>query len=125
MDLPKDLQLDLIGRYSDTLPAVAATPEVPSYFTFDARLGWQVKSFEISVVGQNLFQRPTHGSWHVKNTAKHLRQDQHVDSRKHLSGKWSKQLNGLAGVWFILPAHVAGVRFRSTGAISYFGGVPR
>lgn len=56
MDLPQGFQLDLMGRYADVLPSVAATaPGVPSYFTCDARLAWQYKSFEISVVGQNLW----------------------------------------------------------------------
>jgi iron complex outermembrane receptor protein len=56
MDLPNDLQLDVIGRYADKLPAVMTTPAVPAYFTFDARLARQMKSLEISIVGQNLFQ---------------------------------------------------------------------
>jgi iron complex outermembrane receptor protein len=64
MDLPKNLQLDLVSRYVDALPAilpsvqaiVPAVPGVPAYFTFDARLAWRFKFFEISVVGQNLFE---------------------------------------------------------------------
>ncbi|HKO79163.1 MAG TPA: TonB-dependent receptor, partial [Chitinophagaceae bacterium] len=64
MDLPKNLQLDLVGRYIDALPAIAPSaqaiipfvPAVPAYFTFDARLAWRFKLFEISVVGQNLFE---------------------------------------------------------------------
>jgi iron complex outermembrane receptor protein len=57
MDLPKNLQLDLTGRYADVLPAVTPTiPRVPAYFTFDARLAWRFKFFEISVVGQNLLE---------------------------------------------------------------------
>ena len=55
MDLPKGLQLDLVGRYTDVLPAVAASiPKIPPYFTFDTRLAWQFKAIEISLVGQNL-----------------------------------------------------------------------
>ncbi len=55
LDLRKNLQFDLVGHYVDILPAVTATiPGVPSYFTFDARLAWKSKRFEISVVGQNL-----------------------------------------------------------------------
>jgi len=30
-------------------------PNVPAYFTFDARLAWAYKRFEVSVVGQNLW----------------------------------------------------------------------
>jgi iron complex outermembrane receptor protein len=57
MDLPNNLQFDLVGRYADALPPIAAsTPGVPSYFTFDTRFAWQFKSFEISVVGQNLWE---------------------------------------------------------------------
>lgn len=55
LDLPKGFQFDLVGRYTDVLPAVSATiPKVSPYFTFDARLGWQFKFIELSVVGQNL-----------------------------------------------------------------------
>jgi len=56
MNLPKGLQLDLVGRYTDVLPAVLTIPSIPSYFTFDARLAWQFKSLEISLVGQNLLK---------------------------------------------------------------------
>ena len=57
MDLPGNLQLDLIGRYADALPSVAPTiPGVPAYFAFDARFAWRFKGLEISVVGQNLFE---------------------------------------------------------------------
>jgi iron complex outermembrane recepter protein len=51
MDLPANFQLDLVGRYVDTLPS----PPVPSYFTFDARLAWHHKNIELEVVGQNLW----------------------------------------------------------------------
>ena len=57
MDLRKSVQFDLVGRYTDVLPSIAASlPKVPPYFTFDARLAWHCKSFEISVVGQNLWE---------------------------------------------------------------------
>jgi iron complex outermembrane recepter protein len=55
MNLPKGFQLDLVGRYTDVLPAVTSNiPRVSPYFTFDARIGWQFKFLELSVVGQNL-----------------------------------------------------------------------
>jgi iron complex outermembrane recepter protein len=54
LNLPKGFQLDLTARYLDYLPATLATPEVPEYFTFDARIALQLKYFEFSVVGQNL-----------------------------------------------------------------------
>lgn len=56
MDLPKNFQFDLTGRYIDVLPLATTTPLVPAYYTFDARLGWVFKAFEISLVGQNLMQ---------------------------------------------------------------------
>jgi iron complex outermembrane receptor protein len=57
MDLPQNLELDLGGRFIDSLainngPTVAS---VPGYFELDARLAWHpTKNMEISVVGQNL-----------------------------------------------------------------------
>jgi iron complex outermembrane receptor protein len=57
MDLPKGLQLDIVGRYIDTLPAVPPRiPAVPAYFTFDVRFAWRFKALEFSVVGQNLLK---------------------------------------------------------------------
>ncbi|MBI2270706.1 MAG: TonB-dependent receptor [Bacteroidetes bacterium] len=57
LDFRKGIQLDLVARYTDELPEVSATiPAVPAYFTFDVRLGWQIKAFEISVIGQNLLE---------------------------------------------------------------------
>lgn len=59
MDLPKNFQLDLIGRYADSLPSIPITqpvPAVPAYVTFDLRVAWIYKSFEISIVGQNLLE---------------------------------------------------------------------
>jgi iron complex outermembrane recepter protein len=62
IDLPSNLQLDLVSRYVDALPEVpASSPELPptsprvsSYFAFDLRFAWQFKAVEFSVVGQNL-----------------------------------------------------------------------
>jgi iron complex outermembrane recepter protein len=54
MDLFNGIQFDLTGRYTDALPSVLTAKKVHSYFTFDARLAWQYKYFEFSVVGQNL-----------------------------------------------------------------------
>ncbi len=51
-DLPKDLEIDLMPRYTDNLPS----QDVDSYVTLDARLSWKpFQNLEISVVGQNLF----------------------------------------------------------------------
>jgi len=54
LDLPLNLQLDIAGRYVDQLPATFATPDIPSYFTYDARVAWVHKGFELSIAGQNL-----------------------------------------------------------------------
>jgi iron complex outermembrane receptor protein len=58
-DLGQNWELDLIGRYVDSLPAsyVMGTVNVgvPSYFVGDVRLAWKPnKRFEWSVVGRNL-----------------------------------------------------------------------
>jgi iron complex outermembrane receptor protein len=50
MDLPGNFKLDLTSRYVDAL----LTPRVSSYVTLDARIAWQFKNWEFSVVGQNL-----------------------------------------------------------------------
>lgn len=53
MDLPHDVELDVIGRYVSALTAIS----VPAYFTADVRLGWQInKHWEVAVVGQNLVE---------------------------------------------------------------------
>lgn len=60
MDLPMNFQLDVIGRYYDYLPSISVVPPpipaVPAYVTFDLRVAWQYKAFEISLVGQNLLE---------------------------------------------------------------------
>ncbi len=53
MDLPKNFQFDLFGRYVDIVPAF--TP-VASYFSLDARLAWAYRRFTFSIVGRNLLQ---------------------------------------------------------------------
>jgi len=51
LDLPGNLELDLALNYVDTLPDA----DIPSYFRFDARLGWHLTdNVELSLVGQNL-----------------------------------------------------------------------
>ena len=55
-ELPDNFSLDLWARYVDRLPA----RDIDPYFTFDARLAWRpTKNFEISIVGQNLWD-PRH-----------------------------------------------------------------
>ncbi len=51
MNLPWRLQLDLVGRYVDNLPAL----QVGRYVELDVRIARRIgRAFEVSVVGQNL-----------------------------------------------------------------------
>lgn len=51
MDLPGNLEFDTWLRYVDKL----LNPNIGSYVTLDARLGWRLRdNFEVSIVGQNL-----------------------------------------------------------------------
>jgi iron complex outermembrane receptor protein len=51
-DLGRGVELDLIGRYVDSLPAA----NVPSYIVGDVRLAWQyAEDVELFVVGRGLF----------------------------------------------------------------------
>ncbi len=56
LNITPNMQFDLVSRYLDYLPKTTETPQVPEYFTFDARLALHLKAFEISVVGQNLWK---------------------------------------------------------------------
>jgi len=54
MDLKKNVELDLWGRYVGRL----TEQNVDSYITMDARLAWRPsKKLELAVVGQNLFDK--------------------------------------------------------------------
>jgi iron complex outermembrane receptor protein len=53
MDLPRNFQFDLVGRYIDMVPTVQP---VPSYFSLDARLAWVYKRFTFSLNGRNLLE---------------------------------------------------------------------
>ena len=57
MDLPGHTELDLAGRWIDTVynNNGAAVGDVPGYFELDTRLGWHIsRNLEVSVAGQNL-----------------------------------------------------------------------
>jgi len=54
LNLPFNLQFDVVGRYKSKLKKTLATEEVPEFFTYDARLAWVTKNIELSLVGQNL-----------------------------------------------------------------------
>ncbi len=59
INFPRNFELDESFRYVTALPA----RNVPAYSTADVRFGWRPNSaFEISVVGQNLFQ-PRHAEF--------------------------------------------------------------
>ena len=51
-DLTDDVQLDVIGRYVDSLPGFS----IPSYMTADIRLGWHLTpNLELTLAGRHLF----------------------------------------------------------------------
>lgn len=54
LDLPLHISVDVAARYMSGLPKTIATEQVPSYVTFDARLAYTFKQFEMALVGQNL-----------------------------------------------------------------------
>ena len=57
-DLPRNFQLDVIGRFVDQLQTVFGGPPagaVSSYIQLDVRLGWTPrKDLELAIIGQNL-----------------------------------------------------------------------
>ncbi|HEX8315019.1 MAG TPA: TonB-dependent receptor plug domain-containing protein [Flavisolibacter sp.] len=57
LDLPRHFQFDVVARYLDGLEKSFATADVPAYWTFDARLAYTFKGFELAVIGQNLKQK--------------------------------------------------------------------
>ncbi len=54
MALPKNVSLDITGRFVDGLHSTPPIPSVPAYISFDVRLALIIKHLEIAVVGQNL-----------------------------------------------------------------------
>jgi iron complex outermembrane receptor protein len=54
LDLPFHFKIDVVARYLDYIPASFATARVPEYFTFDARVAWEYKHYELAIIGQNL-----------------------------------------------------------------------
>jgi iron complex outermembrane recepter protein len=57
LDVTESMDIDLTGRYVHHLDQTPFTPQVPSYFTFDARLAWQVRKFTLALIGQNLLEK--------------------------------------------------------------------
>lgn len=54
LNLPFNLQFDVVGRYKSKLKPTLATAEVPEFLTYDVRIAWVTKHIELSFVGQNL-----------------------------------------------------------------------
>ncbi|MFD2147664.1 TonB-dependent receptor plug domain-containing protein [Mucilaginibacter antarcticus] len=61
LNLPANFQFDVVGRFISGRPlsVTANVPNVNAYANFDARLAWQYKYLELSVVGQNI-ANPSH-----------------------------------------------------------------
>jgi len=54
LDFPKNIQLDVTGRFVDSLTIWPLSPLVSHYFSLDFRIAWQYKKFEFSIVGKDL-----------------------------------------------------------------------
>lgn len=56
MDISESLELDVVLRAIDKLPAVPISnlPEIPAYVNINARLGWVYNFMTFSIAGQNL-----------------------------------------------------------------------
>lgn len=62
MDLPKNVQVDVFGRFVDNVSIRSAqgTTGIPAYWTVDARVGWKPRpDLEVAVIGKNLLD-PSH-----------------------------------------------------------------
>lgn len=58
LNLPANMQFDVVVRYMDELPATLSNKRVPSYITMDSRIAWKYrKGLELSINGQNLFDK--------------------------------------------------------------------
>lgn len=57
LDVTRSVDIDVTARYVHRLEQTGFTPLVPSYFTFDARLTWQIGKLSVEVIGQNLLEK--------------------------------------------------------------------
>lgn len=57
LDVTRSVDIDVTARYVHHLEQTGFTPLVPSYFTFDARLAWQIGKLSVEVIGQNLLEK--------------------------------------------------------------------
>lgn len=55
LNVTDNIEVDVIGRYLDYIPASFATARVPEYFTFDVRLAYRYRFAELAIIGQNLW----------------------------------------------------------------------
>ncbi|HYC62336.1 MAG TPA: TonB-dependent receptor [Thermoanaerobaculia bacterium] len=54
MDLPYDVQFDLVARYVGELEQTALNPRIPSYATADMRLARRISRWELALLARNL-----------------------------------------------------------------------
>ncbi|MFT3911727.1 MAG: response regulator [Ferruginibacter sp.] len=56
MDLPKNFELDIVGRYVSRLEGsvTRVIPDIPAYFSLDARIGWNYKNISLGLSAQNI-----------------------------------------------------------------------
>ncbi|MEP7164725.1 MAG: response regulator [Ferruginibacter sp.] len=54
MDLPKNIEFDLLGRYIGKIPKDVYTNEIPAYFSLDLRVNWTYRFLSLGISVQNL-----------------------------------------------------------------------
>lgn len=54
LDLPGDLQFDLVARYVSELPENTFSPAVSDYVAVDARIAWHPGTWELALMGRNV-----------------------------------------------------------------------
>lgn len=56
MDLPKNFEFDIVARYVSRLEGSASRiiPDIPAYFSLDARIAWNHKNISLGLSAQNL-----------------------------------------------------------------------
>ncbi|MEO8770313.1 MAG: response regulator [Ferruginibacter sp.] len=56
MDLPKNFEFDIVARYVSKLEGSASRviPDIPAYFSLDARINWTYKNISLGLSAQNL-----------------------------------------------------------------------
>jgi hypothetical protein len=81
MDLPGNLELDIVARYVGALEGAG----VVDYATARIRLGWRwQRRVELSVAGQDLFA-PRHREF---PTGVYVAEDRHIERRAYVQAVW-------------------------------------